>query len=89
MVVVCAVDVCYFMFKQMFTRSQPSRDKCSARTMDEDDARLAIHTQEPKIILHGSGKTSLFYCILLLYCIGFPAENVRVKVVGFYRQTSS
>ncbi|XP_059912766.1 zinc finger Y-chromosomal protein 1 isoform X1 [Gadus macrocephalus] len=34
--------------------SGPSGDKCSARTMDEDDARLAIHTQEPKIILHGS-----------------------------------
>nr|XP_020454465.1 zinc finger X-chromosomal protein-like isoform X2 [Monopterus albus] len=29
-------------------------NKCSARTMDEDVARLAIHSEEPKIILHGS-----------------------------------
>ncbi|XP_020488987.1 zinc finger Y-chromosomal protein 1 isoform X2 [Labrus bergylta] len=31
-----------------------SRNKCSARTMDEDVTRLAIHSEEPKIILHGS-----------------------------------
>lgn len=34
---------------------QLSDNKCSARTMDEDVTRLAIHSEEPKIILHGSG----------------------------------
>lgn len=34
---------------------QLSSNKCSARTMDEDVTRLAIHSEEPKIILHGSG----------------------------------
>ncbi|XP_054481507.1 zinc finger Y-chromosomal protein 1 isoform X1 [Anoplopoma fimbria] len=29
-------------------------NKCSAKTMDEDVTRLAIHSEEPKIILHGS-----------------------------------
>lgn len=58
-----------FIDKQtLFTRPQHSGDKCSARTMDEDDARLAIHTQEPKIILHGSGTSSL-YVLLLLYVL--------------------
>nr|XP_040036234.1 zinc finger X-chromosomal protein isoform X3 [Gasterosteus aculeatus aculeatus] len=28
-------------------------NKCSARTMDEDVTRLTIHSEEPKIILHG------------------------------------
>ncbi|CAB1421247.1 unnamed protein product [Pleuronectes platessa] len=31
-----------------------SSNKCSARTMDENVTRLAIHSEEPKIILHGS-----------------------------------
>lgn len=34
---------------------QLSSNKCSAKTMDEDVTRLAIHSEEPKIILHGSG----------------------------------
>lgn len=34
---------------------QLSSNKCSARTMDEDVTRLSIHSEEPKIILHGSG----------------------------------
>lgn len=35
---------------------QLSSNKCSARTMDEDVTRLTIHSEEPKIIIHGSGK---------------------------------
>lgn len=34
---------------------QLSRNRCSARTMDEEVTRLSIRAEEPKIILHGSG----------------------------------
>lgn len=40
---------------RFFSCLQRSSNKCIARTMDEDVTRLSIHSDEPKIILHGSG----------------------------------
>lgn len=61
---------------------QRSSNKCSARKMDEDVTRLSIHSDEPKIILHGSGnEPHSQYCFISVVPAHFSFENTSTCLI--------
>lgn len=52
--------------------------------MDEDETRLALHSQDPKIILHGSGNSYVSLSIQVFPCTVCYAQKIKLFLKAFF-----